>query len=558
MKEWTLFRMNDFLGNAGIIGLLKLLNKIDSKAENYKIEDMQVEVRTKLLLETDLTGAYFDTLIDEYEEECIYNRILKKIILLIQEENKQDKNYQKELKALKKDLESNRYKTGYETIKDKLDTSNDLYEELKRLLVLKESDEITECLLQINTLLNHKIIKETFYMKDIAYFIINNFWESKSFLNRNNTKKDMKEVHRAEIEEVLKQYLKAEDKGKNICVECGDEISGKSSISSSFINDFSEDFARKNSNYWNFKPNCFFCPKCLFLYTLIPLGFTKMGQNFLFINANDSLENLIFMNSGKLEVDEQKDNNNYHYLYNQVLQTLNEKNIGRVSNIQVITRSIEENEYRFDIINNYILTLLGECKKELQQLSKYSYIKDTVGYRNIYEEVLLHLLYNQELYRLLNELLCFGLNTKNEYVIHSCKLIYQIEERKKNMINKTNKNYYRVARDGNEYRKSMEINGKDDATVGISYKMLNALKCQDCNQFLDIVIRLSNSLKRNVPKGLIATLNDIEEFKRIGYAFVLLFRGGYYTKDENEQELDGQLLEEKMNQEFKEGGEENE
>ena len=171
MKEWTLFRMNDFLGNAGIIGLLKLLNKIDSKAENYKIEDMQVEVRTKLLLETDLTGAYFDTLIDEYEEECIYNRILKKIILLIQEENKQDKNYQKELKALKKDLESNRYKTGYETIKDKLDTSNDLYEELKRLLVLKESDEITECLLQINTLLNHKIIKETFYMKDIVPYL---------------------------------------------------------------------------------------------------------------------------------------------------------------------------------------------------------------------------------------------------------------------------------------------------------------------------------------------------------------------------------------------------
>ena len=104
---------------------------------------------------------------------------------------------------------------------------------------------------------------------------------------------------------------------------------------------------------------------------------------------------------------------------------MNEKNIGRVSNIQVITRSVEENEYRFDIINNYILTLLGECKKELQQLSKYSYIKDTEGYRNIYEEVLLHLLYNQELYRLLNELLCFGLNTKNEYVIHSCKIIYK-------------------------------------------------------------------------------------------------------------------------------------
>lgn len=549
MNDYVVFRMNDFLGNAGIVGLAKLLETLDSEKEYYRINDTCLEVQKSFLLEADLTQAYFDTLIEVYQAQCPYKRILEQITFLVEDPNKQEKEFSKKLKVLKKDLESNRYKTGYETIKDSV-SNIDLYEELKRLVSLNNSEAITESLKQIRDLLNQNLTKETFFMKDIAYFIINNFWEAKSFLNRNNAKKNMKEVHKKEIEEVLKNYLKIEDKGKTICIECGAEVSGTNSISSSFINDFSEDFARKNSNYWNFKPNCYFCPKCLFLYTLIPLGFAKLGSNFLFINANNSLTTLIDINSQKYESEETIGNKNYYYLYNQVLQNLNEKNIGRLNNIQVITRQTVENGYHFNIISPQILDLLRECKKELQLLSEHGYIKDMEGYRNIYEEVLLHLLYNQELYRLLNELLRFGLNAKDEYVIHSCKLIYQIEGRRRKVMNP--KYYSIVAKEGNEYRKSMERSGKADSTIGISYKMLNALKIQNCNQFLDIMIRLSNALNMTVPKPLIKAIGNIEEFKNIGYAFIIGFRGGYYEKEEKEL-LD---LKEKMKQFLEEGGNE--
>lgn len=547
MENYVEFRMNDFLGNAGIVGLVKLLKIIDPNGENYRINETCIEVKKQFLLETNLTQAYFDTLIDVYQEDCPYNKILKQVEALIELPNKQEKEFSKKLKSFKKDLESNRYKTGYEVVKEKIDNTANLYEELKNLLSLKNDDDIIASLKKIQTLLNHNVIKETFFMKDIAYFIINNFWEAKSFLNRNNAKKDMKEVHKKEVEEVLKQYLKIEDKGRNICVECGAELSGTNSISSSFINDFSEDFARKNSNYWNFKPNCYFCPKCLFLYTLIPLGFSKLSSNFLFINANDSLEALIKMNSGKFETTERPENNNYAYLYNQVLQKLNEKNFSRLSNIQVITRQTKDGLYRFDIINKKILTLLADCKKELQLLSQYGYIKDVDGSRNIYEEVLLHLLYNQELYRLLNELLRFGLNTKNEYIIYTCKLIYQIEGRRREVMNP--KYYYKIAKVGNEYRKKMEITRKSDPTIGISYKMLNALKTQNCNQFLDIMIRLSNALNMIVPDQLVRAIGNEDEFKNIAYAFVLGFRGGYYDKEESN-------LKDEMNQDLNEGGNE--
>ncbi len=545
MNDYIVFRMNDFLGNAGIVGLSKLLKILDPDEEQHHISDACLEIQKNFLLESDLTQAYFDTLINVYQNECPYNRILEQIKFMIEDPNKQEKEFTKKLKTLKKDLESNRYKTGYETIKDRV-TDVDLYEELKKIILLKNNEEITESLKQIEELLNRNIIKETFFMKDIAYFIINNFWEAKSFLNRNNAKKDMKEVHKKEIEEVLKNYLKTVDQGKTICVECGAELSNKNSISSSFINDFSEDFSRKNSNYWNFKPNCYFCPKCLFLYTLIPLGFTKLGPNFLFINANDSLKTLISINSTKYQPTGTMENKNYYYLYNQVLQNLNEKNMDRLNNIQVITRQTVGNGYHFDIISPQILNLLRECQKELQRLSEHGYIKDVEGYRNIYEEVLLHLLYNQELYRLLNELLRFGLNAKDEYVIHSCKLIYQIEGRRRKVMNP--KYYSIVAKEGNEYRKNMERNGKADSTIGISYKMLNALKTQNCNQFLDIMIRLSNALNMTVPKSLIKTIGNIEEFKNVGYAFVIGFRGGYYEKDEKE------FLREKMQQIIEEGG----
>lgn len=432
MNDYVVFRMNDFLGNAGIVGLSKLLKTLDSEGEHYKINQDSIEVETKFLLETDLTQAYFDTLIEEYKEECPYNRILKRSKILIQEPNKEIKGFQKQIKSFKKDLESNRYKTGYESIQQKNDNSINLYEELKRLLTIKEPEKITECLINIDNLLNQDLIKETFFMKDIAYFIINRFWDSKSFLNRNNAKKSMKEVHKKEIEDILKQYLSQESKKGNVCVECGDEVSGTMSIPSSFVNDFSEDFSRKNSNYWNFKPNCYFCPKCLFLYTLIPLGFSKIENNFLFINANQSLKLLKKVNNQKT-TNEKENNNNYFYVYNQVFQKLNKENLKQISNIQVITRQGIESKYRFDIINQHILNILSTCSKELEQLSNYGYIKDIEGYRNIYEEVLTHLLYNQELYQLLNELLRFNLNSGNEYVIYTCKLIYQIEERRKTM-----------------------------------------------------------------------------------------------------------------------------
>lgn len=91
----------------------------------------------------------------------------------------------------------------------------------------------------------------------------------------------------------------------------------------------------------------------------------------------------------------------------------------------------------------------------------------------------------------------------------------------------------------------MELKGKEDPTISISYKMLNSLKNQDCNQFIDIIARLSNALNRTVPKGLVDAINDIEEFKKFGYAFILGFRGGHYEKKEQND----------MKDELKEGGE---
>lgn len=100
-----------------------------------------------------------------------------------------------------------------------------------------------------------------------------------------------------------------------------------------------------------------------------------------------------------------------------------------------------------------------------------------------------------------------------------------------------NKKYFFAAKNGKELRDTMLAGEKDDSSIiGITYKLLNALKKENSHEFIDIVVRLCNSTKRLVPTGLIETLDNEIEFKNTGYAFILGFRGGFYMKEGEENE----------------------
>ena len=63
------FNLQDFCINAGIVGLIKMLEEQEDDTV-YEIERSTLKVDKDFLLNTDLTNLYFKTLINKYQNRC--------------------------------------------------------------------------------------------------------------------------------------------------------------------------------------------------------------------------------------------------------------------------------------------------------------------------------------------------------------------------------------------------------------------------------------------------------------------------------------------------------
>lgn len=74
--------------------------------------------------------------------------------------------------------------------------------------------------------------------------------------------------------------------------------------------------------------------------------------------------------------------------------------------------------------------------------------------------------------------------------------------------------------------------GAVDKLSGISYRLLNSLKTNNTDSFMDTLLNCYLYVKAPVPEVILDTLRSDEDFKTIGYAFVAgLIEGRDY--DEN-------------------------
>lgn len=547
------FPMGDFLTNAGLVGFSKLLVLVDSEQKYYQEKADEIIVNKNFFLNLDLTQAYFNTLTREYEKSSGFNDILVNIDEVLFELKKGEvdlKKIKEKLSFIKERLSSNSYKTGYETIKNLIDNNYDLYAEIKKI---NESDEIkiiSERLSKLKEFLNLNLIRETFLIKNIAYSIINNFWDNKSFLHRNNAKKNMKEVHKQEFEIPLKKFLTTKIKRNFQCSECGAPITKTEheKIKFTFMKDTAEDLSRKKSIFWNFKVNTFICPKCAFILALVPLGFKKIGEDFMFINQNNSIFSLKKANSIDKEKLKNLDEEDIScILFNQLLEKKIEGKLRHEKcNIQVITRSKKFNRYIFNIIGKETLEIIDRCKNELQKLKKIEIIRTENSSINIYQQTLNNILNHLEQYPMINYLFLLSLKRGYEnikyYIYHVFNIQAEINSYKNYSKEKGEQKmtlqtkYWYTAKNGKQLREEIIGDNSDDsAIIGISYKLLNSLKHGDIHQFMDIIIRLYNSVKLQIPPEFILALNNKAQFKDIGYAFMLGFRGAFYDSKENEE-----------------------
>lgn len=548
---------SSFLLNAGIIGFIRFLddNEIDysingqvltiSKSffKDNNIGEMFVHTVSKLL---GGESKFADVLskknyvINLFEKEAESTEEAGIISLFEKKEELSDKT-QKELTKLFKEfsdmIEKNSFIAGYEIINQ--------YENVQKIDVMqvkqfkKEKDLFVKkyLYLQLIELLSQPIAIDVLIFKELMYSKIKLFYENTSFFVPAMLKTKIEDCYNRDFIEPLVDEFETTKAKKKRCIECSELSFHNKSIS--FMIDTTDDVARKKSAYWNCKPDAFVCPICALMYTFVPLGFTFLGRDAVFINDNSSIENIngimsAYRNKSNINAYTSMRKRMYQAFTDEKFEMLNKK----ISNIQVVVKSSTANHYELSIIGKNEIIKLTDCKKHFNNIEKI-YVKDGDKFISIYDEVFSNILYNQSQYALINKLIHRSVvNEKINYVkdILMIEIIFRggknVDDLKKNVDIA-----YAVGKD----MRSKITNGIlekdiDNGLRGLVYNLSNSLSVGNKDEYLNVIIRIYSGKGIPIPYIFKETYQSNEMFKAIGTGFILGLKYSKYEKTTNNEE----------------------
>lgn len=567
--------IGDFRKNAGIVGLWYVLQHAKARKDvDYGITEdhYSLWVSKQFLLEQDLTVLCFDTYITRLGKTTTYQRILDTIDSLLEflekEETKLGKEEKEKIKFINEKLLSNSYKSGFDTIKNKIEQP-EIYEQLMKdkLKDKMERQELVERLQQLKQFLKQEDCKTVFTMKSLAYSYINRFWDGKSFLNKNYSKKDMAECFTKDFIDPLKKYLNSDlSKAKDLCFDCGEKMGTKDRISIAFMTECADDLSRKKSAFWNGKVDAEICPVCNFLYSLLPLGFEVCGNQFIFLNVVYSVEQLIQSNDVFVEKYEDEEEKSYSSWIVKMLSRVLENKGKELHDLSVIVRGTSERKYyQLQIISKDVLSVISyiKRKKEYEKLKESPNMKLKDAYINLYEQVIENILCYRNQYSLLNRLIKENIDTELVATIKRIEWIYKIQiqmneiireirnkKGKRGIMEETKDNIKKIGVAGKDFRTTllgMKNTKSDDCLRGTIYQLLNALSVKNQERFLDIVLRMYCSIQKEVPNGFLEMIGKEEKFLEYGYAFVIGLKSGDDINEQNNHQIDEELVKLKKN-----------
>lgn len=540
MSEFISFELGSFFANAGILGLLKMLKKDSNSNGMWHFNDDKnvLLVNKDYLLKTDLTELFINTTNSLEEKSGKLPRFLK-VLKRIQKDLKErelTKEEIKELNATLNELEANSYKKAFEVLKKENTNLLDLYQLIFLIKNEKSQETILNILEKIIEVLEQNEVFQILFFREIAYRRINKFWDSVSFLNRNNVAKNMKEIHKKTFEEPLKEYLVTNKEGNFCCEECGDLLNSKNCFDYSFLKGTTADTVRKKNDFWNYKVNSWVCPKCRFVYTLIPLGFSKYNQKYLFLNGNTTIESLEKSNMPIYDdiLNEEKST------YENILIEYLEKHSRVEHNIEVIIAGESDKRFTVSIIPKETLIVMFECLEELKHLlGQRININDQTIY--LYDIVFHNLLKLTDNYNLIGWLMRMYMKEKNINHYYNVKNVSNIQihlNQKRRGENNLEKEIWVLRNLGKQlHKKILEIkNTKDDDAVNsLAYKLENAARMNDAIGFSSILMRACMSYKVQLPIILLKGLENRNDFQDLAYAYLFgLLAPTKENKDGNE------------------------
>lgn len=534
----------DWLKNASIVGIIKVLRNKRKSNENIEIASNYIQFDSSML--EDFEEAYFETIFEEYGKKGSWNKLTGSIdtIEVLKKEAVTFENIEKLNKIIedtKKIIKSSSYKSAYILIEDgKWIESKE--SELKKINCKKKDNPENHkdsVLVQLNLMediikwFNRKDVKRLILAKNVMYDYIQPFWNNVSILLKTNNKKDMYKLYKSDfIDSTINYIVSNRDKYKNNCFTCDNKIkklNKPDAFDLTWLVKTGVDMSRKSSHFWNMNGDAYICPVCNLLYSCLPIGFKTINNKGIFINFNHNINVLYQANVVKMNEEisfSQLENLSYYNVINSMDHVYSQNIEKEFENIQVV--KIDGNNslrpYSFSILSPNIMKVIYRNKKNLEYLIKINVKITEKYYINLYNEVINRIYEGKNLFDLINKLLFMYLDGKfnNIKAIRNIIIINNFLLGGKAMkIDDISK----FERYGYELRKSYFEKNAESKLIGIVYRLLNSIKTKDSSKFMDTTINSYMYLGKSIPKGFSLALSDSDRLQNIGYAFILGLQG---------------------------------
>ncbi|MGE5340677.1 MAG: type I-B CRISPR-associated protein Cas8b1/Cst1 [Candidatus Omnitrophota bacterium] len=519
--------MKDWLFNAGLVGLYRILRHADKEV---RVSDNYIECDASAF--DGFEHYFFDYFFETYGKTSLWHRFTQFCKTKVSPGLADDTNEEtiKEfIQTFDKDLDGASYRSAYEIctgdkdfIKTKLKFIKD-----KSVSPSEKLDKIKE--IETFFLENRHII----LAKYVSYQVIAHYWTGVSFLNKQQVGRNMFDLYKKDFVDPVLPFLNAK-KAKSPfgnCLICNRTIhkKGHGNEGLSWLK-MDLDSARKTSVYWNHHSDIIVCPVCVLVYTCVPAGFVTFKRKGIFINDNSNTRQLIRMNSAvqermnDIERMDHLENLTYTHMINLIQQMRESETKQEANNIQIV-KFDSNTGYTFNLLSKQVIDVIIHSKKHLETLSTMNdFFLDNKNKINLYQAVIDRIYRNMNLYPLIFILLSYSLRKKR--TVGTAGLIFKINM---NFIggrmsdNKIKVMKFKGSNLKLEYKKKKEEN----KIPGIAYRLLNSLKTKNPNGFMDVIINTHMHIGQEVPTLFVECLDDIECFQAYGYAFLLGFMGDY-------------------------------
>ncbi|MBC1826258.1 type I-B CRISPR-associated protein Cas8b1/Cst1 [Listeria seeligeri] len=535
-------RANDWLINSGITGFLNIVGK-----ENVRIDGQSMYFSTDIL--EGFETKYFNYFIKEYKETLAWHKIVsykeKMEYYRAEDFASFDEKALDDLNKYTKDVvKFYLKKPNYIKVFPLIDPEANITEWLGNLtpITISKKQKFEEVKVEI-----FESVESTYnqldaiidfcasekglkYLgaKNLIYSVINKGWSGVSFLFKQTKFIDPYEDYKTTFLEPVFEYLDTDlSKAKYNCFICNQPIKTLK-LDLSFMNDVGFDTARKTSHVWDFNNDVATCPVCRLIYSCVPAGFTYVYGEGMFVNDSFSIDKLldvnVHMRESILHFNNEgiNSNNPYRALVESITMEKEDKRRYELADIQLVR--YENEHYRFNILSKKMLHILNDSKTILKSLIKCGYKEGNLNV-NLYKEVIQHLMNNENLFTLIHKLIFYKQTDVKVYydVSHiagileiNTKFLRGVNVKMSEEIELDKVQFY-----GKLFKEGYYDKKSENKIPGITYKLLNALKVNDKDGFMDTLLNSYSYLSKPIPSEFIKVFSNKETFKTIGYAFML-------------------------------------